>query len=1052
MKHRKLTWKLGIAAIAALGLSVMPAHFNVPGVGTVQAFASADTVGEVTFPVDSKVYDGNAQNLDDLITKVTKAGDTDGADVKSNCTISWVASEGGKVSNGEATEAGTYTGTVKISDNDGDVGKTVVYKISALNISGTGEFAYAGITDKTLSSYQDFFSYSDDELANALGDITFTPEGGGAVTITDMVDVSIADESKTSAAGKKTISISTKSGVKNIEKFATDEITVPKKDASNVFDVDVAEAEFTGQKIEPTVTVKEDGITLTRGTHYRYEVSGEQIEVKSNASDRGLVTVTGINDYDGTTTKKFVITKTTKTPSVTLSATTAQYTGQSVAPTVTVKLGSVTLKDTYYSVEWKIKDKNGDWQDAASVVKPGTYKVVITSNNIADKALAGIDNQFTVTGSSLKNVKLENFSSKVWYTGEEITFPDLIVKLGDKELVEGTDITITPGEDNTNVGEGTLTITGSDTDGEYVDSYVAKFSIIKPELSKYGEVTLAKTELTYTGKAQALNLSKGDVKSVVIKGTGLEDKVFNKYSELSDTFEIVTYKGNTNVGTATATLKAVTARQDVYGTEGIPISFKIVAADLSDATVTVDPAAVLTYTGEAIEPAVTVDVNGTELKKTTDYTIAYSDNVNVGTATVTITGKNNYTGTATETFKITKAALDRAYLSVSDIEDQTYTGSEIKPAGLTVKDKDTGKVYAEGTDYTLSYANNIEVGDSAKVMITGAGNYELAETDLTTFKIVPAEIGKDALVDEIASQVYTGSAITPVKVVQTVGDKKVELKAGTDYTVEYKDNIEIGTASYTVTGKNNYTGTATGTFAIGNDFSAATVAAIKAVTYTGKALKPAVTVTLGDATLKAGTDYTVAYSNNTNAGQATVTITPAGSYAGDAKTVNFTINKAKVNAKVTKITGKNAVGAGKTITLKATLNPAKSNANQTVNTKVTWKSNKTAIAKVDKNGKVTGVSAGKAKITVKAAGGSKSQIVTVYGIASKNLKQTVKAGKTKNVSANDTIKSAKSSNTKVATVTYKGKKVVIKGVKKGTAKVTVTTKNGGKNVITVTVK
>ena len=168
--------------------------------------------------------------------------------------------------------------------------------------------------------------------------------------------------------------------------------------------------------------------------------------------------------------------------------------------------------------------------------------------------------------------------------------------------------------------------------------------------------------------------------------------------------------------------------------------------------------------------------------------------------------------------------------------------------------------------------------------------------------------------------------------------------------------------------------------------------------------------------------------------------------------MNFTINKAKVNAKVTKITGKNAVGAGKTITLKATLNPAKSNANQTVNTKVTWKSNKTAIAKVDKNGKVTGVSAGKAKITVKAAGGSKSQTVTVYGIASKNLKQTVKAGKTKNVSANDTIKSAKSSNTKVATVTYKGKKVVIKGVKKGTAKVTVTTKNGGKNVITVTVK
>ena len=75
---------------------------------------------------------------------------------------------------------------------------------------------------------------------------------------------------------------------------------------------------------------------------------------------------------------------------------------------------------------------------------------------------------------------------------------------------------------------------------------------------------------------------------------------------------------------------------------------------------------------------------------------------------------------------------------------------------------------------------------------------------------------------------YTGSAITPVKVVQTVGESKVELKEGTDYTVAYENNTEVGTASYTVTGKGNYTGTATGTFAIGNDFSKATVAAIKA--------------------------------------------------------------------------------------------------------------------------------------------------------------------------------------------------------------------------------
>ena len=160
-----------------------------------------------------------------------------------------------------------------------------------------------------------------------------------------------------------------------------------------------------------------------------------------------------------------------------------------------------------------------------------------------------------------------------------------------------------------------------------------------------------------------------------------------------------------------------------------------------------------------------------------------------------------------------------------------------------------------------------------------------------------------------------------------------------------------------------------------------------------------------------------------------------------------------MKAKITKITGKNAVGAGKAVTLKATLSPAKSNANQNVNTTVKWTSNKTAIAKVSNKGVVTGVTARTAKITATAADGSKKTYnVKVYGIASKNLKQTVKAGKSKNVAANDTVNKATSSNTKVATATVKGKKVVIKGVKKGTAKITVTTKNGGKNVITVTVK
>ena len=75
------------------------------------------------------------------------------------------------------------------------------------------------------------------------------------------------------------------------------------------------------------------------------------------------------------------------------------------------------------------------------------------------------------------------------------------------------------------------------------------------------------------------------------------------------------------------------------------------------------------------------------------------------------------------------------------------------------------------------------------------------------------------------------------------------------------------------------------------DISGATIAPIPSQTYTGSAITPAVTVTLGSDTLVKDTDYTVAYASNTNAGTATVTLTGIGDYTG-TKNANFTIAKA----------------------------------------------------------------------------------------------------------------------------------------------------------------
>lgn len=233
-------------------------------------------------------------------------------------------------------------------------------------------------------------------------------------------------------------------------------------------------------------------------------------------------------------------------------------------------------------------------------------------------------------------------------------------------------------------------------------------------------------------------------------------------------------------------------------------------------------------------------------------------------------------------------------IQVSDTGD-TYAGNPLTP---TIKVLDGDKELTEGTDYTVSYKDNVSAG-TATVTVTGEGLY--AGSADQTFTVSAKDMSADGsgiTVDSITAQAYTGQAATPDVVVK---DGSTTLVKDTDYTVSYKDNVNVGTATVTITGKGNYTGTKTATFQIkALDISSASVSAIADQTYTGKALKPSATVKDGSTVLKAGTDYTLSYKDNTATGKATVTITGKGSYAG-TKAVSFRI----VPKKATLSTAKN---------------------------------------------------------------------------------------------------------------------------------------------------
>lgn len=191
----------------------------------------------------------------------------------------------------------------------------------------------------------------------------------------------------------------------------------------------------------------------------------------------------------------------------------------------------------------------------------------------------------------------------------------------------------------------------------------------------------------------------------------------------------------------------------------------------------------------------------------------------------------------------------------------------------------------EGVDYSVAYANNVSAG-TGTVTITGKGEYKGFAS--ASFTILPAEIVDADVVLATSSAVYTGKAVRPGLSV-TVGG--TTLLAGTDYTISYQDNVAVGTAQVTVTGKGNYAGTVAKPFEIVlPDLSGASVSVVSKVIYTGLALTPVPTVTLGTKSLVEGRDYAVSYRNNVNAGTASVTITGTGGYRG-AATTTFTIVK-----------------------------------------------------------------------------------------------------------------------------------------------------------------
>lgn len=220
----------------------------------------------------------------------------------------------------------------------------------------------------------------------------------------------------------------------------------------------------------------------------------------------------------------------------------------------------------------------------------------------------------------------------------------------------------------------------------------------------------------------------------------------------------------------------------------------------------------------------------------------------------------------------------------TDIENVKITWEVSNPSVISIDENGVFHALSDGATDVHCWISDQETGNSAYYLL---GLY--VRTEPVVYGIENAEIKLSA-----ESFVYDGTAKQPDVTVK-LGDKT--LIAGTDYNVTYSNNTAVGTATVTISGVGNYSGTITKNFTI-------TAASIKdakitlsktSYNYDGKAKKPTVTVKLGNKKLVKDKDYTITYKNNKNIGTATVTIKGKGNYTGTL-TQTFTIKAKKGTA------------------------------------------------------------------------------------------------------------------------------------------------------------
>lgn len=444
-------------------------------------------------------------------------------------------------------------------------------------------------------------------------------------------------------------------------------------------------------------------------------------------------------------------------------------------------------------------------------------------------------------------------NSKYEYTGKEIE-PSIIVSIGEMALVQNKDYTLRF-EDNVKVGGATV-IVHFIGDFEGLPDAYRGFSIVRRNIC-LANIEYVKDNV-YDGE---------DIRPAVV--VTLDGKTLTENVDY-----VIEYKNGSDIGTMLFTVKGIgnyTGTVDCY--------YNIIRRDIAETSVEKLPDCI--YTGDEICPVPVIKWNGFILVPDEDFEVRYFENVNAGFGTAVIYGKGNFCGTQKVTFRIFGKDIQNSV--ITEIPDQTYNGSEIRPDFTVTLN---GITLTEGTDYTAEYINNTEKG-VAEIIISGTGNY--SGVIRKTFNIRKNSVyGFTVFSETQMTETYDGTPLRPEMEVYFGTERLTE---GKDYEIRLEDNISAGTATVTVIGIGLFEGERTYNFTIlPCEISEKDISVSGSLEYNGAPVEPQITVTKDGKTLQYGTDYIVRYSDNNGVGTAFVTVEGVGNYC-NSTTLEYEIFK-----------------------------------------------------------------------------------------------------------------------------------------------------------------